>query len=253
MGESVSIEKNECGALAIAFQREVVKLASFLEGKSFDKKDQIKRYALLYAAQALDFSKALLILQKNDVVASQFPIWRSLFEVYVRFCYLIGDETNRDEGQQKCRLNDLLLEAYEDEKKFLDDKDKECSLPEECLSVELTRVNEIIKNLKSRGAVGKSLLQYMKELSNTSGVDNPTSGWYPKFRIFSGFSHGRLTLIEKIYEINNGEFNFPAKQSDATRAFILSNAQQFLVAIGAGVTSLWGDGDVLVRETSNDV
>ncbi|WP_291935412.1 DUF5677 domain-containing protein [Limnohabitans sp.] len=250
MNEIQTPTQQDCSQLVIDLQKEIKKLSDFLENKSFNKKDDVRYFAILYAGQVLDFSNALVILQGKNAVGSQFTIWRSLFEAYARFCFLIDGVQSGENpyGDQLACLNDLLLEAYIDEEKYLNDE--ECALPDSIKTSELSRVEKEIDRLKKAGATKKSFQKYLQQLAERNAIfKGDTFGWYPKFRIFSGLAHSRITTLQKIYAPKGCALNFPIQQSTTFCAFMFGEAQRFLVGVGSGITLLW-DVEEIRREVN---
>jgi hypothetical protein len=240
MTDTKTPSQKDCSQNIIDLQKEISKLSKLLKNITFKTNDHVWNFAILYGRQVLDFSNALVILQGKNAVGSQFTIWRSLFEAYARFCYLIdGIKFGENPSVDKliC-LNDLLLEAYIDEKKYLDDK--ECGLPDSIKSNELSVVKDEIDRLIKAGAKNKSFLKILQQLAERNArFKEDTFGWYPMFRIFSGMAHSRITTLEKIYSPEGLALNVPIQQSSTFCAFMFGEAQRFLVGVGSGITLLW--------------
>lgn len=239
MTEMKTPTQQDCSQNIIYLQEEISKLSKLLKNTTFKTNDQVWNFAILYGRQVLDFSNALVILQGKNAVGSQFTIWRSLFEAYARFCYLVdgsqfGEKPSVDE--LTC-LNDLLLEAYCDEKRYLEDK--ECGLPDLIKSNELLVVKKEIDRLKMAGATSKNFQKILQQLTERNArFKEDTLGWYPMFRIFSGMAHSRITTLKKIYSFEGLALNVPIQQSSTFCAFMFGEAQRFVVGVNSGITRL---------------
>jgi len=225
-------ETIDCDKLLDSLSSEMIRLDLFLMDRKFPSNDYVKRYALCYAAQCVDFSKALLLLQSKESTISQYAIWRSLFEAYVRFSYLMVTGKNCREVQIQ-RLRNLQLDAYKDELRGIND-------PELDLEIKVERrswLEQQINALKSDGAQSKSIEAMLKEMT---GADH-TNGWYPFFRMCSAKVHSRLTDFDRVYGHGGTDLRFPATQSPEECHFLFGNAKKFLFEVGSGVATLWGE------------
>lgn len=231
MMDQNSPDEIEPDELIKVFATEIERLQRCLASLKFSPENLVKRYALCYAAQCLDFSKALIALQGQCAVVSQYAIWRSLFEAYVRFMYLIASGRDCKEIQNQ-RLQNLQFEAYIDELKGINDV--ELDLATLTKNERRCDLEERKESLKRAGAEKKTIEAMLKELSNA----DHTSGWYPFFRMCSAKTHSRITDLERVYGQDGAGLKFPAKQSTEECHFIFHNAAKFLYFVRCGVAAL---------------
>ena len=229
------MEEIECNKLLQSLSLEIKRLDKHLMDRKFPRNDRVKRYALFYAAQCLDFSKALVALQDQEAVVSQYAIWRSLFEAYVRFKYLIAAGKDCKEIQIQ-RLQNLMLEAFKDELNGIND-------PEVGFDpiVKVERKSWLQQQIKALEAAGAKSGQSISEMLKVLTSSNLTNGWYPLFRMCSAKTHSRLTDLDRVYGQDCEGTKFPAIQTPDECYFIFENAQKFLLEVGSGVSTLWGE------------
>lgn len=223
----------DCGKLLNSLSTEIARLENYLTERKFPPNDHVKRYALCYAAQCLDFSKALVALQDRKALVSQYAIWRSLFEAYVRFSYLLAAGKNCNEIQIQ-RLQNLQLEAYEDELNGI--KDAELELQDK--DQRKDQLEQQIRALKEAGARSE---RNIKQMLNALTTAQHTNGWYPFYRMCSAKAHSRLTDLERVYGQDGLGLKFPANQTPDECHFLFQNAQKFLLNVGSGIATLWGE------------
>lgn len=234
MTNQLDPELVDCSKLVDDLSAEIEKLSIYIAEKKFSCNDHVKRYALCYAAQCLDFSKALLVLQGQDAVVSQYAIWRSLFEAYVRFSYLIAAGKDCKEIQIQ-RLQNLQLEAFEDELTGINDVELDLSDKDERRASLKRRIDA----LKSEGAKSERGISDMLKVLTSS---KHTNGWYPFFRMCSAKTHSRLTDLDRVYGQDGGGMKFPALQEAEECHFVFNNACLFLSVVGSGIQILWSEG-----------
>jgi hypothetical protein len=222
-----------CDGLIKSLSSEIERLDSYLIDRKFLPNDHVRRYAICYAAQCLDFSKALLALQNQEALISQYTVLRSLFEAYIRFTYLIAEGKNCKEIQIQ-RLQNLQLEAFNAELRGI----KEAELDISDKSERRGWLERQIDALKTDGA---DQVGGVKGILKTLTSAEHTNGWYSFFQMFSAKAHSRLTDLERVYGLDGLTLKFSATQSSEECHFIFQNAQNFLFHVGCGITTLWGE------------